>query len=79
VILSPAFSPVMTGFDVEVVVPAARFLAAASISSSTIARGTVTLIAKAISATAPALLAPNIGSRTARPNTGVADVASIRL
>ena len=37
----------------------------------------MTLIAKATSATAPALLAPNIGPRTARPNTGVADVASI--
>src|ERR1700722_15850611 len=72
----PEANPVRTGFDVERSLAIPRCLAASTSNRTTVA-GTTRLIDKATSPTAPAAVGPRIGWRTAKPNTGVADVDSI--
>src|SRR6202020_3438990 len=71
----PAFRPVTIALGFEGSVATLRSFVAASISRRITAGGTVKLIARATSPTAPPLVRPRSGSRTARPKTGVAGVA----
>src|SRR5262249_46872274 len=73
----PELSPFRIALECEVAVVAALGLHGASISKRITAGGIVSLIASATRPTAPPLVGPRIGLRTARPKTGVAEVDTI--